>query len=125
MLTTNSWPPGRSGDRPPAQSPEARVRLRARRLIDGSAARLSRAATRAAGDSGAALASALISAIRSEAPPERWPLPEVVRLLSGGIAERDRQVRRLLDALHRLEEDLARLVEEDDTGVEVRSPSRV
>lgn len=101
------------------------MRLRARRLIDGSAARLSRAATRAAGDSGAALASALISAIRSEAPPERWPLPEIMRLLSGGIAERDRQVRRLLDALHGLEEDLARLTEEDDTGDEALSPSRV
>ena len=101
------------------------MRLRARRLIDGSAARLSRAATRAAGDSGAALASALINAIRSEAPPKRWPLAEVVRLLSGGIAERDRQVARLLDALHRLEEDLSRLAEEDDTGDEVRSPSRV
>jgi hypothetical protein len=125
MLTTVSWPPGRSGDRPPAQSPEARLRLRARRLIDGSAARLSRAGTRAAGDSGAALARSLISAIRSEAPPERWPLPEVVRLLSEGIADRDRQVRRLLDALHELEEDLARLAEGDDTGDEVRSPSRV
>jgi hypothetical protein len=99
MLTTDSWPLGRTGDRPPLHSTEERVRLRARHLIDGSAAQLSRAATRAAGNSGAALASALISAIRSEAPPERWPLPEVVRLLSGGIAERDRQVRRLLDAL--------------------------
>ena len=76
------------------------MRLRTRRLIDGSAARLCRAATRAAGESGAALASALISAMRSEAPPERWPLPEDVRLLSGGIAEGGRQVRRLLDALH-------------------------
>jgi hypothetical protein len=125
MLTTDSWSPGRSDDRSQAQSPEARVRLRARRLIDGSAARLSRAATRAAGDSGAALANALINAIRSEAPPKRWPLPEVVRLFSGGIADRDRQVRRLLDALHELEEDLARLAEEDDTGDEARSPSRV
>ena len=101
------------------------MRLRARRLIDGSAARLSRAATRAAGDSGAALASALIGAIRSEAPPERWPLPEIMRPLSGGIAERDRQVCRLLDALHRLEEDLARLAEENDTGDEALSPSRI
>jgi DNA replication protein DnaC len=49
----------------------------------------------------------------------------LVRLLSGGIAERDRQVRRLLDALYRLEEDLARLAEEDDTGGEVLSPSSV
>jgi hypothetical protein len=48
-----------------------------------------------------------------------------MRLLSGGIAERDRQVRRLLDALYRLEEDLARLAEEDDTGGEVLSPSSV
>jgi hypothetical protein len=47
-----------------------------------------------------------------------------VRLLSGGIAERDRQVRRLLDALHRFEEDLPRLAEEDDTD-EPLSPSRV
>jgi hypothetical protein len=64
MLTTDSWPLGRTGDRPPLHSTEERVRLRARRFVDGSAARLSRVATRTAGDSGAALANALINAIR-------------------------------------------------------------
>lgn len=92
MLTTDSWRPDRSGDRSQAQSTESRVRLRARRLIDGSTARLSRAATRVAGDSGAALASALISAIRSEAPPERWPLPEV-RSWSTGRTSRPTRLR--------------------------------
>jgi hypothetical protein len=48
-----------------------------------------------------------------------------MRLLSGGIADRDRQVRRLLDALHQLENDLARLAEEDDTVDEGQPPSRV
>jgi hypothetical protein len=49
----------------------------------------------------------------------------VVRLFSGGIADRDRQVRRLLDALRELEEDLARLAEDDDTVDEALSLSRV
>ncbi len=98
----------------PPPIPREGIRLRARNLVDASGTRLRRAATRAAGDGGAALAAVLIDMVRSEVAPEDWPLAEMIRLLSGGEAERDRQVGRLLDALRHLEVDIDRLSEEGE-----------
>jgi hypothetical protein len=92
-------------------TPEVRVWRQARKLADESGSRLRRAAARAAGDAGAALAAALIDMIRSETEPVDWPLAEMIRMLSGATADGDHQVRRLLDALRQIEKDIERLPE--------------
>jgi DNA anti-recombination protein RmuC len=109
MTSTQEWSTGRVGRRP--ATPEERVRRRARNLADGSGARLRRAASRAAGDAGAALAAALIDMVRSEIEPADWPLAEMIRMLSGATADRDHQVRRLLEALKQIADDVDRLSE--------------
>ena len=82
------------------------MRLRARNLAAGSAARLRLAATRAEGDDGAALACALLDMIRARTCLSGWPVRELIETLSGASSERDAQVRRLLDALRRIEADI-------------------
>jgi hypothetical protein len=92
--------------RPGPHLAEERVRLRARNLAAGSAARLRLAATRAAGADGAALACALLDMIRARTCLSGWPVRELIETLSGASSERDAQVRRLLDALRRIEADI-------------------
>ncbi len=113
MTSTLAWSGGHDAYRPGICVVEGRIRARARNLVDASGARLQRATTRAGGDDGAALAAVFIDMVRSEVAPEGWPLPEMIRLLSGE-AGRDRQVARLLEALQRLESEIDRLNEEGD-----------
>ena len=107
-----------SGYRPPARTAEDRLRLRARKLVRDSAARLRRAATRAGGDAGLAMACALLDMIGSERSPYGWPVREMIALLEGEPERRDRQVLVLLTGLRRIAADIDLAAWQDDVGVE-------
>src|SRR5690554_3222603 len=100
--------------RTPFYTAGGRLRLRARQLATGSAARPRRAAARAGGDVGLAAACVFVDMIVADAPPADWPVAELIMLLDGKPAQRDRQVTRLLATLRRIEADIDLLASSDE-----------
>ena len=114
MPTTNPHRSPAIFRRSPGYAAEGRVRMRARNMALASGARLLRAAARAGGDDGLALACALIDMILSGMPPTGWPIMPLVALLETEIPARDRQVAGLLVALRKINADIDRLEDGDD-----------
>lgn len=90
-----------------ARSSKDRLLARARGLAHGSAARLRRAAARAGGEDGLAMASALVDMILHREPPAGWPVADMIALFDSTSVARDRQVERLVASLRALEADIA------------------
>lgn len=119
--------PERTPDRqhrlPPARpAPDADLRRRARALAATAGSRLRLAAGRAGGERGVALACALIDMIADDVHPGGWPVAEAIAVLRPE-AVRDRQIQRLLDELHAIQDRIAILIEEADDEELVRRPA--
>ena len=93
---------------------EGRARMRARNLALTAGARLQRAAARAGGDEGLALARALTDMMLGGVAPAGWPIQSMIELLSRATAGPDRQVQRLVSTLHQIAADIHMLDPADD-----------
>jgi hypothetical protein len=98
------------------------LRRRARTLAATAGSRLRLAAGRVGGDSGLALACAVVDMIEENVEPAGWPVPELIALLRDE-AGRDRQVARLLADLREIENRIATLSAAPDDDDVIRRPA--